>query len=157
MNCASCSKETSNPKFCSRSCSATVTNRTPKRKRSAQSICVCGQTKSKRANRCSDCFTNRNTIATIQDWLYINPKVPQSLYGRIRVHARYLTRHLPKLCSQCGYSNHVQVAHIKGINTFSRDTLISVVNNLDNLAFLCPNHHWELDHGMLAKVNSLCL
>ena len=26
---------------------------------------------------------------------------------------------------------------------------IKVVNDLSNLVNLCPNHHWELDHGML--------
>jgi hypothetical protein len=23
------------------------------------------------------------------------------------------------------------------------------VNSLDNLVGLCPNHHWEFDHGLL--------
>jgi predicted restriction endonuclease len=23
-----------------------------------------------------------------------------------------------------------------------------VVNSLDNLVGLCPNHHWEFDHGL---------
>jgi predicted restriction endonuclease len=24
------------------------------------------------------------------------------------------------------------------------------VNELSNLVALCPNHHWELDHGLLS-------
>jgi hypothetical protein len=33
--------------------------------------------------------------------------------------------------------------------SFPLDTPISVVNSLDNLVGLCPNCHWEFDHGLL--------
>ncbi len=154
-NCLNCNIETSNPKFCSRSCSAKYTNKIPKRKRSLASTCSCGSWKNSSHAQCRTCFQSRNKSATITDWIYRNSSVPQSLYGRIRLNARRVTRKLPKVCSICGYNKHVQVAHIKPISKFTGTTLISEVNDLRNLSFLCPNHHWEFDHGLLTEIKSL--
>lgn len=52
-------------------------------------------------------------------------------------------------CAICGYTNHVEVAHIKAVAEFSDETLISEINSLSNLIGLCPNHHWEYDNGIL--------
>lgn len=52
-------------------------------------------------------------------------------------------------CKVCGYSKHVEVCHVKGISEFDKDSLLSEVNHLTNLVYLCPNHHWELDNGIL--------
>lgn len=52
----------------------------------------------------------------------------------------------PKSCIVCGYDKHYEVAHIKGVSEFSEDTLVSEINNIDNLIALCPNHHWEYDN-----------
>jgi predicted HNH restriction endonuclease len=43
----------------------------------------------------------------------------------------------------------VECCHIKGIGTFSKETLIGEINNIKNLVFLCPNCHWEFDKGLL--------
>jgi hypothetical protein len=51
-----------------------------------------------------------------------------------------------KVCVECGYSNHVEICHIKGIADHSPDTKISEINDLTNLVYLCPNHHWEFDN-----------
>ncbi len=153
--CHNCKVKTLNPKFCSRSCAAKHTNKTPKRKRSPKSTCSCGQWKNNKNIQCTECFQSRNKTATINEWAYRNPSVPQSLYGRIRLNARTITRELPKICSICGYDNHVQVAHIKPISKFLGETLISEVNDFKNLSFLCPNHHWEFDHGLLTEIRSL--
>ena len=48
-----------------------------------------------------------------------------------------------------GYTNHVEVAHIKAVSNFSEDSLISEINDISNLIGLCPNHHWEYDNGLL--------
>ena len=57
-----------------------------------------------------------------------------------------------KLIKQCfcGYNKHVQLCHKISISEFPKNTLISIVNSPDNLVFLCPNHHWELDHNLLS-------
>lgn len=55
----------------------------------------------------------------------------------------------PLKCAICGYDNHVEIAHIRPVSDFPGDTLISEINSKDNLIALCPNHHWEYDHGIL--------
>ena len=52
-------------------------------------------------------------------------------------------------CAICGYSKHVEVAHIKAVSEFDNDATIKEINSLSNLIGLCPNHHWEYDNGML--------
>lgn len=54
-----------------------------------------------------------------------------------------------KQCLECGYSKHYEVCHIKPVASFSNETLISEINNIDNLIALCPTHHWEFDNGHL--------
>lgn len=72
-------------------------------------------------------------------------------YQNVRNHAhRVMALHLvPKVCKACGYNKYVELCHIKGIATFNKNTKLSVVNHLDNLVYLCPTHHWELDNGQL--------
>jgi hypothetical protein len=53
------------------------------------------------------------------------------------------------VCKNCGYDRHVEICHIRPINSFPEDTPVAVVNDLSNLVALCPNCHWEFDHGLL--------
>ncbi len=53
-------------------------------------------------------------------------------------------------CIICGYDKHIDVAHIKPVSKFKKTDLIAEINSLDNLTALCPNHHWEYDHGLLS-------
>lgn len=53
-------------------------------------------------------------------------------------------------CVNCDYFKHAEVCHIKSIQDFVKDTPISVINSLENLVALCPNCHWEFDHGLLS-------
>ena len=55
----------------------------------------------------------------------------------------------PKCCYICGYSNHIEIAHIKSVSSFDDDVLVSEINHINNLLPLCPNHHWEFDNGLL--------
>lgn len=55
--------------------------------------------------------------------------------------------HLP--CAVCGYNKHTDIAHIKAVKDFSDDTPIYTINHIQNLTCLCPNCHWEFDHGLL--------
>lgn len=52
-------------------------------------------------------------------------------------------------CAICGYDKHIEVAHIKSVSDFDDNTKISIINSVDNLIGLCPNHHWEYDNGIL--------
>ncbi|QGH78991.1 HNH endonuclease [Streptomyces phage TomSawyer] len=55
-----------------------------------------------------------------------------------------------KACAVCGYTNHVEVAHIKAIASFPDSATAAEVNATTNLIGLCPNHHWEYDNGVLS-------
>lgn len=55
----------------------------------------------------------------------------------------------PFCCVKCGYSKHVEIAHIKAVSYFGNSATIAEINSIDNLVALCPNHHWEYDHGIL--------
>ena len=75
--------------------------------------------------------------------------------SKIRAKARsifYKTNPDPK-CAICGYDKHIEVCHIKAISSYNNDTLVSEINDIKNLIGLCPNHHWELDNGLLALSN----
>lgn len=61
----------------------------------------------------------------------------------------YLRTFPEKSCANCGYSIHIEVCHIRGINDFPQSAKLAEVNSIDNLIGLCPNCHWELDHGEL--------
>ena len=75
-------------------------------------------------------------------------------YSYIRADAkRILKNFTDKSCKNCGYNKHTEVAHIKSIASFPKDTKIKEVNDINNLIFLCPNCHWEFDHGDLTLEN----
>jgi hypothetical protein len=78
-----------------------------------------------------------------------------SKYVLIRANAKVVTNDRPKCCKVCSYNKHVQVCHIKAINTFPKTALVGEVNAQSNLILLCPNHHWELDHGLLDLVHAV--
>lgn len=71
--------------------------------------------------------------------------------AEIRKHAQYVYEKNKgdKTCKVCGYDKHIQVCHIISVSSFSDESLITEINSKDNLVGLCPNHHWEFDHGYL--------
>lgn len=75
----------------------------------------------------------------------------QSARSTIRKHAClvYAENQGSMTCAFCGYTNHVQICHKTPVSQFPNDTLVSEINRFANLIALCPNHHWELDNGIL--------
>lgn len=160
MICLNCSQETSNPKFCSRSCAAKYNNRAfPKR--ALESICAdCKRPCSKSRSYCRSCWKQRqenqflNRLDTIK-LSKLQDKRAYQVNSQIRTWARqiYQKSEKPKQCAVCGYDRHYEVCHIKPISDFSPDSLLSDINSLNNLIALCPNHHWELDNGIISPVS----
>ena len=159
MKCLSCQEETLNPKFCSRSCAAKHTNKTPKRKLSK--ICAnkdCnGIIRNYRSSLCEDHFQESlkykkefilNT--TIGEYRERNKLLhASSCHAHIRGLARSWFRELTKKpCFSCGYDKHVELCHIKGMSLFKDSDLVGEVNHKDNIIQLCPNCHWEFDNGL---------
>lgn len=143
-------------KFCGHSCSAKYSNRNRVRSNTpkiiyAKKCIICGtEVSTNRSRYCIACNThmpNHNTL-TIADLLITGNG---HKHRRIRDHSRriYMESTKPKACTICGYAIHFEVCHIVPVCKFSVTTTISVVNNIDNLIALCPNHHWEMDNGLI--------
>lgn len=151
VKCKCCGKQTNNPNFCSRSCSAKTTNKIPKRKKKISHCKSCGKiTGFFRRKFCNDCNPMN------KDWNSITygeakGKRKYQKNSRIRNLARniYKVSSKPQCCIVCGYDNHFEVCHIRSISSFPDTATISEINNIDNLIALCPNHHWEFDHSNL--------
>lgn len=75
----------------------------------------------------------------------------QSARSSIRRHADKIFKksNRERNCVICGYSNHVEIAHIKSVSSFDDQALLKEINDINNLVPLCPNHHWEIDNGLL--------
>ncbi len=149
--CAICGRPTTNPKFCSRSCSATHSNFVaPKRTRQPRYCKYCGTPVENRSRVCDACNPNNvdwstRTIGEIQ------ASAKYQISAALRTVARQVYRQstLPRVCRNCGYDKHVEICHIRAIGTFPDDTPVSVVSGIENLVALCPNCHWEFDNGLL--------
>lgn len=122
-------------KFCNSSCSAMYNNTKKIKKIKIKKVRVYAYTITTKTKK--ELFSNR------KNW--------QCARSSIQKHARkiFYESSVPKECCVCGYKLHVEVCHKKPVSSFSEDSLITEINNIDNLAGLCPNHHWEFDNGLL--------
>lgn len=154
--CLHCGKETSNPKFCSRSCSTTYNN---KNRVKVKKYCIkcgilIGEGTEYRKKYCEKRNKNKIdwSIVTLQE---VEEKRSYQIHSRIRALARKKALQYPRFqkCAECGYSNHIEICHIKAIKDFNKTASVEEINDLTNLIALCPNHHWEFDNGLL-KFNS---
>lgn len=119
-------------------------------------VCSCGRPKSIIAERCVECENKlrrerllSRTLQEVKD-ATSNKNNP---YHIVRCQARKLLEESGReqKCAICGFSEYVEACHIKAISSFPLDTKIRDVNNLNNLVYLCPNHHILLDRNKLSK------
>lgn len=152
LNCQKyfCSKQ-KRSKYCSRSCAATQNGRKFPHRKKTKKCFLCVALIFSNRKYCKQCYERTFLISnkrTIQD---LKAKRKHQTNSQIREQARqkYRASDKPKHCIICGYSLHYEVCHIKAIKDYPLSTIISEVNNLNNLIALCPNHHWEFDNGKL--------
>lgn len=161
IDCVRCGAATTNPRFCTRSCAAVFNNSTgrtgrPVAKRIDWRCARCNGPAPPERSTCNTCVTHIKA----NDGSYVDPAVitkgqlvtkDTQKYRRIRDYARRYARPAGVLesCCICGYTLHVECAHIVPIQSYGDDTLIAVINHPSNLCGLCPNHHWEYDNGLL--------
>lgn len=158
-------------KFCNHSCSAKYNNsKKSKQENITYKKCECcqdifdvsylkslnGRNKRKYCNKCNENYSyskdNLNNITKKE--LFQKRKNWQSARSCIRRHAEKVFEKSgkEKKCLICGYTNYVEICHIKSVSDFEGNVLIKDINDIDNLVPLCPNHHWEFDHDLL-KIN----
>lgn len=147
MQCLHCNQITANPRFCSRSCSSSFNNKAkPKRMKKVYLCQTCGIPITRRATFCHSCKIQKGDDMTLQNAIY-HTHHKSSAYALVRTRARAIAKlNNMNSCSKCGYSRHVEIAHIKPISSYPLDTMVSIVNAIDNLLALCPNCHWDFDH-----------
>lgn len=155
--CPQCGNEHTNPKFCSRSCSAVYTNarRSADSYRRGEGQCKdCGTTISKQRTRCRPCHSEWQSERVLSDSVTLEEAVLRyknhhrsSAYALIRTRARVVMKKVGRygVCEWCGYDKHTEVCHRKAISDHKPDDLLSEINNPNNLLALCPNCHWEHD------------
>ena len=141
-------------KFCTQTCAGHYNNPVAPRYRQPRHCKECGR----QAVRGSFCSTAcrvkeanclRGTITKGE--LFAKRKNWQSARSTIQKLARsaFERAHPRMSCNVCGYTNHVEVAHRKQVSDFDNNATVNEINHITNLVGLCPNHHWELDHGLI--------
>jgi len=150
IKCSQCEEETKNPKFCSSKCAAIYNNI----KRSNPNSCIkCGNRIRKNSICCKNCIgiykIEKYGEKTIKEFRDI--PASKNRYQSVRYHAHQIAElhNLSKKCHYCNYENHFQLCHIKDIGNFPDSAKLKEINHPTNLIFLCPNHHWDLDHNLL--------
>jgi hypothetical protein len=153
-------RETIIKKFCGFSCAAKYNNN---RKGTGDGLKYCGRCKTARISTsrrfCRSCQKSNARQAGVfmvgvtKGELFARRKNWQSARSTIRYHAAYVYDRsgCPKACvaPNCGYSLYIEIAHKKGVSEFPDMTLITEINNIENLIPLCRRCHWEFDHGYL--------
>lgn len=165
--------------FCSHSCSATYNNskriisEAQKKKTSEtfrkklgieipynenDKICPkCGNKKDKYAKLCSKCLKqyNRDILKNRTLGSYIDGhKYLSTKCGEIRRDARKTIEESKreKVCEYCHnheFDDILEVHHLKGILEFDRSATVAEINDINNLVWLCPNHHKMLEMGLI--------
>ncbi len=148
-----CGQLTKNPKFCSKSCAAKHNNVLyPKRKAKKHNCSACGIKVSKncKTGMCTTCLQKHHIERFGSKTLAeCHSTFARHRYQCVRHHAHRIAKliKMKRQCFQCGYTTHVELAHLKPISEFSSDSTLKAINDPGNLVFLCPNHHWEMEHN----------
>lgn len=145
MNCINCNQETNNPKFCSRSCSASYSNKfSPKRKRIIKFCIICnGETNNQNDLYCSHkCYSTarwQTKVNQIESTGIIHNK---GIYHSSKSAKKYISELNGPNCSVCNQEplwNDKELImildHINGIPDDWRP---------ENLRLVCPNCDTQL-------------
>lgn len=160
VNCENCNKEFSKRpvdikrtkhNFCCHSCHTIFMNKNniTKVKKIKNKCIFCNNNVSQNnRKRCDNCISNNIIEDYTIDQIKYDKHHKSSSYALIRTRARILAKILGWVsCRKCGYDKHVEIAHIKPISSYPKNTLISEINSESNLIPLCPNCHWEFDNS----------
>lgn len=126
--------------------------------RSGYDFCpLCGKEKFHKSILCCDCRNKEKANKIKQRTLFHyvgGKKYLSTKCGEIRKDARRVieSSDKEKVCAFCGnhdFDEILEVHHIKGILDFDLNATIAEINDIDNLIWLCPNHHRMLELGLI--------
>jgi len=104
---------------------------------------------------CNDCLQiikfERSIASKTKGEFFKSKNTWQLARSKIARMARLIIRKsgIKAKCRICGYRKHVECSHNKRVADFPDTAFISEINNIKNLSYLCPNHHWEHENGLL--------
>lgn len=140
MKCINCQFETSNPKFCSKSCSAIYNNiRYPKRSK-IKTCKLCKEKIPSSRTYCDSCWSpSARSIYNLNEWIAGKWRGGSDL-GLSEVVRNYLLEKANYCCSKCGFNTShpddnrsiLEINHIDGNG---------LNHNASNLEVICPNCH----------------
>lgn len=136
-------------KVCSQKCNAarrkSLGTMPTKRPRMFRACSDCGSNTNSNVplKRCADCRNKQSALHKLKQ----RGKGLKAM-RRLHLHAKKVLKERPKLCVRCGYDKHAEGAHIQPVSSFPETALLAEVNAPANLVMLCPNCHWEFDHGV---------
>ena len=147
--------------FCSHSCSTKSTRKrlnreNPPLKPTWIECPRCGIKKrfTKKGKHCRECkmalsainLGESNTLADCR------ANYARQKYQKIRNHAHRMAKNvffMDRKCFVCRYDIYVELCHVTPISDFQDSSTWNEINSADNIRYLCPNHHKELDLGLL--------
>lgn len=146
-------------KFCDKTCSAAHNNRVRVKKSCVPPVrngvcCLCGGdfqvAQTSRRKRCVACDDAKKVENLTKGTLFKLRRNWQSARSSIGRHARLTLKAAgtPMTCF-CGYATFVEVAHVRAVMDFPDSYTVMEINKVENLRWLCPNHHKEYDAGLL--------
>lgn len=146
--------------FCNRSCATSYNNKKYPKKKITRRCVVCQEPitnyKINRCNKHQEEYKNNSNICKLRtlkefrDLIISKKNHPSWINSMVGNFNRTWNKNLLDLsCANCGYFKHVELCHIKSISSFSDEATLGEINSSDNVIQLCPNCHWELDHGDL--------
>ena len=137
--------------FCSRSCAGSYNNKLIPKRVKTRTCKYCSNLLYS-STLCLDHYTERET--NINKLKAIKKKDLEP--AKIRSYNREWNKDLSKKpCAKCGYSRHVELAHIKAVAGFCNETEVGIINNPSNILPLCPTCHWEFDNGYREEFKDL--
>jgi hypothetical protein len=125
----------------------------------SDTICpICGGKKTASSDKCQKCkneeLTNSLLDRTLGDFVSDSDTYKTHKCTTIRKLARRIMENsdIEKKCYFCKdheFDDILEVHHLKNIMSFSLDTKIRDINSLDNMIWVCPNHHKMLERGLI--------
>lgn len=172
MKCTNCKKETSNPKFCSRSCAATVNNATVCKRKPEGSCLICKKPIPTRLKYCSNkCRLVKVTFCSKHQLVRIKRKgggtyCPKCSSKRVaefrRKNKKRCIEFLGGKCLKCGYRNCPDALEFHHRNPAEKEFNLGVrgltkswkriKKELIKCDLLCANCHREHHHTLFWSV-----